>query len=290
MRSVDILSMHNPPEYVAAQTAAIHQAILRESDNLKQPNFESIGTEDLARLFDLYDRAFFNGSLAQSAQEQTGQPLVFRLSSTMTRAGGKTILYRRRISGGQVQAHYEIAVASRMLFMTFRHASSAYGEISLCGRRRGQAERPVAVCGLTCKNRLEALQRILEHEIIHLAELVTYGKSGCGGRRFKELAASIFGHAGTKHALVTPMEHAAAQHGIGVGSLVCFDFEGRRLVGRVNRAHSRATVLVEDANGLPYLDGKKYQKFYVPFGMLSSASACGQGAQQISEGNDPQNP
>jgi len=287
MRSVDILSMHNPPEYVAAQTAAIHQAILRESDNLKQPNFTSIGTEDLVRLFDLYDRTFFKGLLAQAVKAKTGQPLVFRLSSTMTRAGGKTILYRRRISGSQVQAslasrrsgrrrgqaHYEIAVASRMLFMTFR-----------------QVERPVAVCGLTCKNRLEALQRILEHEIIHLAELVTYGKSGCGGRRFKELAANIFGHAGTKHALVTPMEHAAVQHGIGVGSLVCFDFEGRRLVGRVNRAHSRATVLVEDANGLPYSDGKKYQKFYVPFGMLSSASACGQGAQQISEGNDPQNP
>jgi hypothetical protein len=49
-------------------------------------------------------------------------------------------------------------------------------------------------------------------------------------------------------------------------------------------------VLVEDANGLPYTDGKKYQKFYVPFGMLSSASACGEGAQQTGEGNDPRNP
>jgi hypothetical protein len=32
------------------------------------------------------------------------------------------------------------------------------------------------------------------------------------------------------------------------------------------------------------------KKFYVPFGMLNSASACGQGAQQIGEGNDPENP
>jgi len=269
---MDILSLHNPPAYIAVRAAAIHQTILRESDNLKQPNFASIGTEDLARLFDLYDRAFFNGSLAQSAKEQTGQPLVFRLSSTMTRAGGKTSLYRRRMPCGQVQSRYEIAVASRMLFMTF-----------------GQVERPVVICGLTCTNRLEALQRILEHEIIHLAELVTYGKSGCGGRRFKELAANIFGHTNRTHALVTPMEHAAAQYGIRVGSLVCFDFEGRRLVGRVNRAHRRATVLVEDANGLPYTDGKKYQKFYVPLKMLSPASACGQGAQQAGEGNAPRN-
>ena len=260
MPPVDISSLYNPPEHIAAQTVAIHQAILRESDNLKQPNFECLGTEDLARLFDLYDRTFFNGLLTETVKEVTGQPLVFRLSSTMTRAGGKTILYRRRIPDGQVQAHYEIAVASRMLFMTFR-----------------QAERPVAVCGLTCKNRLEALQRILEHEIIHLAELVIYGKSDCGGRRFKELAANIFGHADTKHALVTPMEHAAVQHGIRVGDMVCFEFQGRRLVGRVNRAHRRATVLVEDAAGLPYSDGKKYQKFYVPLGMLSPVSVCGQG-------------
>jgi hypothetical protein len=273
MRSVDLLSRHNAPEHIAAQTAAIGQAILRESGNLKQPNFECIAVEDLARLFDLYDRAFFSGLLAQAAKEDTGRPPAFRLSSTMTRAGGKTTLYRRRMPGGQVQAHYEIAVASRMLFMTF-----------------GQVERPVVVCGMICTNRLEALQRILEHEIIHLAEMVACGKSGCGGRRFKELAANIFGHAGTKHALVTPVEHAAAQHGIRVGSLVCFDLDGRRLVGRVNRAHSRATVLVEDANGLPYSDGKKYQKFYVPFGMLSSASACGEGVQKISEGNDPRNP
>jgi hypothetical protein len=31
-------------------------------------------------------------------------------------------------------------------------------------------------------------------------------------------------------------------------------------------------VLVEDATGLPYSDGKKYQKFYVPLKGLSPAS------------------
>ncbi|MBM3501989.1 MAG: SprT-like family protein, partial [Armatimonadetes bacterium] len=153
---MDILTLHNPPEFVASQTAAIHQAILRESDNLKEPNFECLGTEDLARLFDMYDGAFFGGGwLARSVKAETGRPPAFRLSSTMTRAGGKTSLYRRRMPGGQEQSCYEIAVASQMLFMTF-----------------GRVERPVVICGLTCANRLEALQRILEHEIIHLAELV----------------------------------------------------------------------------------------------------------------------
>lgn len=263
MRRVELLSLHNPPEQITAQTMAIHEAILRESDDLKQPNFESVGVDDLARLFKLYDQGFFKGLLAQAVKEKTSLPVVFRLSSTMTRAGGKTILNRWWIPGGKVQTRYEIAVASRMLFMTFK-----------------QADRPVVVCGLTCRNRLEALQRILEHEIIHLAELVVYGKSSCAGQQFKYLAANIFGHAGTTHTLVTPAEHAATHHGIRVGSIVSFELRGRRLVGQVNRATHRATVLVEDAQGEPYSDRKRYRKFYVPLEILRPISASGQNAAE----------
>jgi len=252
---MNLLSLYNPPEQIAAKSAAVREAIIRASDNLKQPNFERVNTEDLARLFDLYDRTFCKGLLAAAAKRNSGQPLVFRLSSTMTRASGKTFLYRRRMPDGKVRANYEIAVASRMLFMTFK-----------------RADRPVEVCGLICRDREEALQCIMEHEIIHLAEMVTYGKSRCSSRRFKELAAHIFGHAGTKHELVTPREHAAVEHGVRVGSVVSFEFDGRRLVGRVNRVNRRATVLVEDATGLPYSDGKKYQKFHVPLKGLSPAS------------------
>ena len=252
---MDLVSLYNSPEQVAAKIAAVREGIIQESDNLKQPNFERISTQDLARLFELYDRTFFKGLLSEAVKRSSGRPLVFRLSSTMTRASGKTFLYRRRTPDGKVRANYEIAVASRMLFMTFK-----------------DVERPVEVCGLVCYDRLEALQRIMEHEIIHLAEMVTYGKSRCSSRRFKELAAHIFGHAGTKHDLVTPREHVSVQHGVRVGSVVSFEFDGRRRTGRVNRVNRRATVLVEDATGLPYSDGKKYQKFYVPLKGLSPAS------------------
>lgn len=252
---MDLVSLYNPPEQIAAKTAVVREAIIRESENLKHPNFGRISTQDLGRLFWLYDRTFFKGLLAEAAKRNTGQPLTFRLSSTMTRVSGKTFLYRRRTPDGKVRANYEIAIASRMLFMTFK-----------------DLDRPVEVCGLACKDRLEALQRIMEHEIIHLAEMVTYGRSRCSSQRFKELTANIFGHAGTKHDLVTPREHAAVQHGIRVGSVVSFEFDDRRLTGRVNRVNRRATVLVEDAAGQPYSDGKKYQKFYVPLKELSLAS------------------
>lgn len=252
---MDPLKIQNAAADIAAKTAAIGAALLEKSRCIKQPNFESISEQDLADLFALYDQHFFDGELGRQVRAKTGLPLAFSLSSRMTRAGGKTIQHRQRTPGGKVQIGYEIAIASRMLFMTFT-----------------QIGRPVAVCGLTCTDRLAALQRIFEHEIIHLVELLTWGKSSCAQPRFKGLVGNIFGHTDTKHALVTPREHAAVQHGVRVGDLVEFDFNGRRLAGRVNRINRRATVLVEDGAGLLYSDGRRYQKFYVPVGSMAVQS------------------
>jgi hypothetical protein len=251
---VDFLSRHNEPEVVAARTRAIYESVLRDSARLGQPNFERLGTDDLARLFELYDRHFFDGWLAPAVKAKTGAPLALRLSSTMTSAGGKTIQRRRRGPGGQVSVRFEIAIASRMLFMTFHDVA-----------------RPVTVVGLLCRDRLEALQRIMEHELIHLTELLVWGKSSCARARFRGLAAGIFGHADTKHALVTPREYAAVRHGLSQGAAVQFEWGGRLLTGRINRIHHRATVLVADPAGVRYTDGKTYAKYYIPLGMLIPA-------------------
>jgi hypothetical protein len=251
---VEPLSLHNPPDLIAAKTTAIHAAVLLDSPHIKRPNFEVVGHDDVARLFHLYDDQFFGGWLGKTVLEQTDAPLTFRLSSTMTRAGGKTIRIDTPQRHGPPKTRYEIAIASRLLFMTF-----------------DDIQRPVVVCGLTCSDRLQAMQRIMEHEIVHLTELLAWGQSGCKAARFKALAANIFGHADTTHDLVTPRERAAVQHGIKVGDLVGFEFEGTRHVGRVNRIHHRATVLVEAADGMQYSDGKRYKKWYVPLAGLSCA-------------------
>lgn len=248
---MDILSLHNPPDRIAARAAAISETVVRGSQHIQQPNFERIGVEDLDRFFTLYDQAFFGGWLRRTLAAG-GLSLAFRLSARMTRAGGKTVRYQPR-GRAAVGGRFEIVIASRMLLMTFTNV-----------------RRPVVVCGLPCQDRLEALQRILEHEIIHLAEWLVWNRSNCSGRRFKKLAANIFGHTGTKHTLVTAREHAAVQHGLGIGQLVEFNFEGRPLVGRVNRIHRRATVLVEDTAGQRYSDGGRYQKFYVPLERLTA--------------------
>jgi len=135
----------------------------------------------------------------------------------------------------------------------------------------GDIDRPVIVCGVVCRDRLEALQRIMEHEIVHLVEVLLWGKSNCAMDSFKALAGRIFGHTQSAHGLVTPRERAAVELGIKVGDWVQFEFEGVRYVGRVNRIHRRATVLVPSDHGMPYSDGKIYEKFYIPLEMLTSA-------------------
>lgn len=246
---MDILTLQNSADRIEATGAAIYQAVLAQSRCIRQSNFECIGVDDVALIFGLYDQFYFDGWLGGALKAATDQPMEFRLSRRMTRAGGKTVHYRRR-SPGQ-GCRFEIAISSTMLFKNF-----------------GDVQRPVTVGGLTCKDRLDALQRIMEHEIIHLAELLVWEKTSCSAPRFRALALNIFGHRATTHDLVTTHEHAAKHYGVQAGDAVIFEFEGRRLIGRVNRICKRATVLVNDDDGQLYSDGVKYRKYYVPLSVL----------------------
>lgn len=248
---MDPIAIDNPAEVVAAKTAAIHAAMLQQSPRLLTANFAAINSRDVQLLFDLYDREFFGSWLAKTVQEISGRPLGFRVSSGMSKAGGKTLHGIRTGLDGKRQHLYQIAIASRLLFNTF-----------------GNIQRPVEVCGQLCTDRLQAMQRIMEHEIIHLIELLIWDKSSCKAARFKTLAKRIFNHTGTTHDLVTAREVAAKQHAINIGGTVAFEFEGQRHIGMVNRINHRATVLVESKRGMPYSNGKTYLKFYIPLRML----------------------
>ena len=79
---------------------------------------------------------------------------------------------------------------------------------------------------------------------------------------------ALFGHTDSRHALMTPVQHTSTALGLRRGDLVSFMFEGRTLVGKVNRVTRRATVLVPAPDGVQYQDGQKYRKFYVPVSAL----------------------
>jgi hypothetical protein len=252
---MDLRAIRHSPQVIAQKFAEIRTAMFQESRAIRQPNFETIGTGDLARLFRLYDDRFLDGWLANAITSTGGSTLTFRLSSAMTRSGGKTIRKSPRLKSAAIATKYEIAIATRMLLMNFR-----------------DGQRPVTVCGLVCEDRLAALQRIMEHEMLHLAEFLAWGKSSCNQSRFKQLARNIFGHAASKHDLITAVERASTLHAVSIGNKVEFDFHGKTLAGIINRVHRRATVLVESKDGAKYRNGKRYLKYYIPLGMLRTAA------------------
>ncbi|WP_420635098.1 hypothetical protein [Candidatus Palauibacter sp.] len=227
-------------------TRGIGGDLLTRSPHVREPNFTRIHGDDLAFLFAAYDDRFLNGLCGGILGPDR---LTFRLSGRMTRAGGKTTRFER--SGGA--RRFEIAVATSILFDGF-----------------GGDDPEVTVCGRTCANRLEALQRIFEHELVHLAEWLGWDESHCGRSRFQGIAQRLFLHRAHRHQLITRSERAA-RVGVGVGSRVTFGFRGRRLTGRVNRITKRATVLVEDARGERWSDGRRYARYYVPLGELRLA-------------------
>ena len=237
-----------PAEEIAARTAQIERTLLSDSTTIRHCNFKRIATDDLELLFDEYNRRFFDERFTPALGDV---PLEFRLSSRMTRAGGKTTRHRR--TQDQAVLRFEIAVSTTLLFQTF-----------------DDDPRPITVAGIVCHNRLEALQRIFEHELLHLAELLVWTRTNCATDRFYSLAHRFFGHTAHTHELMTPREHAQAKYGIAPGVRVRFRVDGRQLEGIVNRVTKRATVLVADQRGRLYSDGNYYAKYYVPISQLTA--------------------
>ena len=231
---------------IAGKCAEVRAAVLGASEWLDGPNFETIHPDDLERMAAEYDRVFFNGRVFGLLGDTD---LRFRLSKRMTRLGGTTTRFVRRDDPTDVS--YEIAVSTTLLFQTF-----------------SDVQRSVVVNGLKCGDRFEALQRVFEHELIHLIELLVWGDSSCSRGRFQSMAARFFGHSDHRHQLVTSRERAEVNFGVRPGGRVRFNLDGASYVGVVNRITKRATVLVEDGSGNRYSDGKRYLKFYVPLGML----------------------
>ncbi len=237
------------PEDITARTREIYDSVLRASPHIDHGNFTTIHPDDIARLFDLYDGLFLDGGCRQLIGDTR---LEFRLSKRMTQAGGKAS--RRELrdpSGNIVRTEYELVVSTTLLFQTFQ-----------------EDHRAVVMSGIECRDRLEALQRVIEHEMTHLVEMLIWVDSSCSAPRFQSIANRFFGHTDHRHQLITPRERAFTKFGIKAGDRVSFRIDGQHYNGVVNRITKRATVLVEDASGVRYSDGKHYAKFYVPVGML----------------------
>ncbi len=228
---------------IRSWTHAIGRRLLLASPDARERNFTRLHPDDLSFLFAAYDARFLDGICGELLGPDG---VTFRLSSRMSRAGGKTTRFRAPDGA----TRFEIAVATSILFDGFV---------------AGDPE--VTVCGLPCRHRLEALQRLFEHELVHLAEWLCWEESHCGRKRFQGIASRLFLHRVHTHQLITRSERAGSL-GITVGTLVTFRYQGQRLQGRVNRVTKRATVLVDDPTGERLSDGRRYVRYYVPLAEL----------------------
>ena len=225
----------------------IYQQMLMTSRTMKGPNFHKLGRDDVARMIRLYDDRFFGGKILRTA---AAEGIEFGLSSRMTSVAGKLVTqYPEGDYDGRRQ--FELVLSSSLLFQTFEDVS-----------------RPIEVAGCLCHDRLEAMQRIAEHEFVHLIEMLIWNDGNCSEARFQSIANRYFGHTDYQHNLITQRERAAVKFNIRVGDEVLFHHDGHRMTGRVNRITRRATVLVPNPAGERFNDGKCYSRYYVPLEKL----------------------
>ena len=236
-------------EQIKKYQSEIHEQTLTLSRAIDRPNFRKVGREDLFRMIQLYDQRFFGGRVLPIAMDDG---LTFSFSSRMTRVAGKLVTHYE--SGRKEgQRKFELVLSSTLLFQTFE-----------------DVERSVKVTGICCNNRLEAMQRIAEHEFTHLIEMMIWNVGNCNQSRFQWIANRYFGHKDYRHELITQRERAWQRFNIKVGDFVRFGLNGHVMVGRVNRITRRATVLVESSQGERFSDGKRYARYYVPLEKLTA--------------------
>ncbi len=232
------------PDTIEARRREIAAHIIGASRNLTEPDFTAFAREDLFELLRGYDELFFGKQLSRRFPSASSG-LQLRLSRRMTSTGGTTTM-RKHPGARPEEVKFEIAVSATLLF------NSEFGAKS------------IRVAGVDTPTRLDALQRIFEHELVHLLEMLAWRDSSCARSRFRRAAADWFGHRESRHQLMTPAEAVRDEFSLQAGDTVSFTFKGRRLTGCINRVNRRATILVKHSAGELFTDGNRYVRYYVP--------------------------
>lgn len=225
----------------------IFEQTLRLSRSIESPNFNRLGRDDLVRMIRMYDERFFDGKILPVAH---AEGLDFSISSRMTKVAGKLVTHYPEGSH-EGRRQFELVLSSTLLFQTFE-----------------DPKQRVEVTGRSCANRLEAMQRVAEHELVHLVEMLIWNDGNCNESRFQSIAHRYFAHTDYRHALITQRERALMRFNIRVGDRVRFTYDGKVLSGRVNRITRRATILVASPKGEVFSDGNRYLRYYVPLEQL----------------------
>lgn len=159
-------------------------------------NFTKLKEENVRTLYKLYDKVFFDGQIARKLKE-VGSPLDFEVTtSTVATTAGRC---GRKKNTRTQQCNYIFSFPNGLYQKIFTNEAAR--------------KKPLDLAGWTCKDRLECLMIVFEHELIHLLMMVwgydAKERSGpkkniysSHGKLFRCMLTYYFGHTEYKHTLL----------------------------------------------------------------------------------------
>ena len=198
-------------------------------------NFSSFTAKNLNDMFQLYDDIFFGGQIAQKLRDTNSQ-LSFKVTK-----GGKAK------TAGWCQTRKGYGTSKCFITMSF--------PMGLYGKMFTKEEKSLHANGIFCVDRLNCLQVVFEHELMHaLMDLYGYtnkiskgrGKAiySAHGYLFKCMVKSYFGHTDIKHNLLgEDATHMIKKSDIRKGMEVSFAGRGMKYIGIVEKLNPKTVVI-----------------------------------------------
>jgi hypothetical protein len=198
-------------------------------------NLDNFNVKDLQKLFDLYNTHFFNNSLPITKLE---------ISNALTRVAGKC----------------KTTTIGSVCDYTIRISRPIFTKLNL------EKDQKTKSGGLICRSRLQCLQLVLEHEMIHL--IIRYNiptKKGLDkriysshGLLFKDLVKNYFGQTESTHQIGRIIYDESDEHkpllekDIKVGKMVFYFDKGEIKKGIIT------AVLIKNVS-VQFIDGSSYR-------------------------------
>lgn len=272
---MELLNLKFTKNQIKEKNTEIFDKFVIKSSHLKDSNYSNFQNYNLMSMYSLYDELYFQRRLENLFIPTTlsknnleisilelnhdtrkngtnAEYLRLVLSNRLTKVDAKVSMYSGKLANGYDLRWFSFKISSSLLHLTFSNQ-----------------EKVEIVYGFECTNRIEVLQRIFEHHLVHLLEFKYYNHTVCGGNKFSKIIQNIFGHTRHHHHLKNQKQRSEEKYNITIGDIVSFIFEGESLSGEITNITKRATVIVESENGDYKIKGKFYSKYYIPLPLLS---------------------
>nr|QBK90206.1 MAG: SprT-like family protein [Pithovirus LCPAC102] len=193
-----------------------------------------MNNDELDVMFKLYDYYFFNNMISYALQKSGGN-IKFKFSTKMTSAGG---------------------TCSRIGICTYIIKISKENINNITPINIINSE----INGLKPKNKVNALQLIFEHELVHAILSIFVDDLRGHGKLFKDMVKQLFGHTKITHSILNkPL--VVNQYNFKVNDLIYFMVKDKKSYGTIIKLNPK-NVKVNTMTGV----------YSVPYGILYKSS------------------